>query len=42
MKLHQAFNITRGDVVAFIGAGGKTSILVNLGYELADDDDTHW
>jgi molybdenum cofactor cytidylyltransferase len=35
MKLHQAFNVTRGDVVAFVGAGGKTSILVNLGYELA-------
>ena len=35
MKLHQAFDITRGDVVAFIGAGGKTSMLVNLGYELA-------
>src|SRR3972149_1067096 len=36
MKLHQAFNIVRGDVVAFIGAGGKTSTLVSLGYELAD------
>jgi molybdenum cofactor cytidylyltransferase len=36
MKLHQAFNIVRGDVVSFIGAGGKTSTLANLGYELAD------
>jgi molybdenum cofactor cytidylyltransferase len=36
MKLSAAFSITRGDVVAFIGAGGKTSTLVNLGYELAD------
>ncbi len=36
MKLHEAFEITRGDVVAFIGAGGKTSTLVRLGYELAD------
>lgn len=36
MKLHQAFDIVRGDVVAFIGAGGKTSTLVNLGYELAE------
>jgi molybdenum cofactor cytidylyltransferase len=36
MKLHEAFNINRGDVVAFIGAGGKTSTLVNLGYELAE------
>lgn len=36
MKLHQAFDITRGDVVAFIGAGGKTSTMVSLGYELAE------
>ncbi len=36
MKLYEAFNIVPGDVVAFIGAGGKTSTLVNLGYELAE------
>lgn len=36
MKLHHAFNTARGDVVAFIGAGGKTSTLVSLGYELAE------
>jgi molybdenum cofactor cytidylyltransferase len=36
MKLQQAFDIVRGDVVAFIGAGGKTSTLMNLGYELAE------
>lgn len=36
MKLHQAFNIVRGDIVVFIGAGGKTSTLVALGYELAE------
>ncbi len=36
MKLHQAFDIVRGDVVAFIGAGGKSSALFNLGYELAE------
>jgi len=36
MKLHEAFEITRGDVVAVIGAGGKTSTLVSLGYELAE------
>lgn len=36
MKLHQAFDIVRGDVVAFIGAGGKTSAMVNLGHELAE------
>lgn len=34
MQLHQAFNISRGDVVAFIGAGGKTSTLLRLGDEL--------
>ena len=36
MKLLDAFDIVRGDVIAFIGAGGKTSTLVNLGYELAE------
>lgn len=36
MKLQQALDIVRGDVVAFIGAGGKTSTLMNLGYELAE------
>lgn len=34
MKLHEAFGVVRGDVVAFIGAGGKTSALIGLGYEL--------
>lgn len=36
MKLHEAFNIQRGDVVAFVGAGGKTSALIALGHEFAD------
>lgn len=36
MKLHQAFNVVRGDVIAFTGAGGKTSALVGLGYELME------
>jgi molybdenum cofactor cytidylyltransferase len=36
MKLHQAFEVVRGDVVAFVGAGGKTAALVGLGYELLD------
>lgn len=36
MKLKQAFDVSRGDVVAFIGAGGKTSALIGLGYELAE------
>lgn len=36
MKLSQAFGIVRGDVVALVGAGGKTSTMVSLGYELAE------
>jgi len=36
MKLQQAFELSRGDVVAFIGAGGKTSALIGIGYELAE------
>jgi molybdenum cofactor cytidylyltransferase len=35
MKLHKAFDITPGDVVSFVGAGGKTSTLITLGHELA-------
>jgi molybdenum cofactor cytidylyltransferase len=35
MKLQKAFDITPGDVVAFVGAGGKTSTLIGLGHELA-------
>ena len=35
MKLQQAFEIVPGDVVSFIGAGGKTSTLIALGHELA-------
>lgn len=38
MRLHEALNIQRGDVVAFTGAGGKTSALVRLGRELATED----
>lgn len=34
MKLQQAFEVNRGDIVAFTGAGGKTATLVGLGYEL--------
>ena len=36
MRFAQAFNLVPGDVVAFIGAGGKTSLMVSLGYELAE------
>lgn len=35
MKLRQALNVQRGDVVAFTGAGGKTSALFRLSRELA-------
>jgi molybdenum cofactor cytidylyltransferase len=34
VKLHEAFEVVRGDVVAFIGAGGKTSTMLELGHEL--------
>ena len=37
MKLRQAFDISRGEVVSFVGAGGKTSLLVGLGYELVEE-----
>ncbi|MFN8378550.1 MAG: selenium cofactor biosynthesis protein YqeC [Anaerolineae bacterium] len=36
MKLHQAFGVQRGDIVAFVGAGGKTSTMVALAHELAE------
>ena len=36
MQFKRAFDVARGDVVAFIGAGGKTSLMVSLGYELAE------
>ncbi len=36
MKLETAFDLNRGEVVSFIGAGGKTSLLVSMGYELAE------
>jgi molybdenum cofactor cytidylyltransferase len=36
MLLHQAFDVMRGDVISFIGAGGKTSALVGLAYELVE------
>ena len=36
MQLQTAFSVAPGEVVAFIGAGGKTSLLVGLGYALAE------
>ena len=36
MKLATAFRVARGDIVAFIGAGGKTATLHALGHELAE------
>jgi molybdenum cofactor cytidylyltransferase len=35
MQIRRALNVQRGDVVAFTGAGGKTSTLFRLGQELA-------
>jgi molybdenum cofactor cytidylyltransferase len=37
MRLREALEVKRGDVVAFTGAGGKTSALLQLGLELAEE-----
>ena len=37
MRLREALDIRRGDIVAFVGAGGKTSLLFRLGHELAQE-----
>lgn len=37
MKLRRAFQVVRGDVVSFVGAGGKTSTLIALGHELVEE-----
>ncbi len=34
MKLAEALDVRKGDIVAFVGAGGKTSALIALGAEL--------
>lgn len=36
MKLAEALDVRKGDIVAFVGAGGKTSALIALGAELSD------
>lgn len=36
MKLCEGLGVARGEVVAFVGAGGKTSALLNLGHELVE------
>ena len=36
MKLHEALGISRGDVVAFAGAGGKSSAIVQIARELPE------
>lgn len=36
MKLASAFRISRGEIVSFIGAGGKTATLHALGHELVE------
>ena len=35
MQLHQALNVKRGDVISFVGAGGKTTAALRLMEELA-------
>ena len=35
MKLAEALDLRKGDIVAFVGAGGKTSALIALGAELS-------
>lgn len=36
MRFREAFGIEKGDMIALIGAGGKTSLMVGIGYELAE------
>ena len=36
MRFQQAFGVVPGDVVALIGAGGKTALMAAMGYELAE------
>ena len=36
MRFAQALDLAPGDVVALIGAGGKTALMVSMGYELAE------
>jgi len=36
VRFREAFGIEKGDVIALIGAGGKTSLMVGIGYELAE------
>lgn len=37
MRLTDALGVQRGDVVSFVGGGGKTTALLRLGYELVQD-----
>lgn len=37
MRLRDALGVQRGDIVAFVGAGGKTSALFRLAHELRED-----
>jgi molybdenum cofactor cytidylyltransferase len=36
MKLFEALGVARGEIVSFVGGGGKTSALVGLGYEVME------
>src|SRR4051812_36583588 len=35
MRIREALNVQRGDIVAFTGAGGKSTTMFRLGRELA-------
>ena len=37
MRIREALNVQRGDIVAFTGGGGKSSTLFRLGRELAEE-----
>ena len=37
MRLADALMVQRGDVVSFVGAGGKTAAMMRLGFELMED-----
>ena len=38
--LREALNLKKGDLVVFVGAGGKTSAMNRLAKELVDSGDT--
>ena len=36
MRLWEALRVRKGEVISFVGAGGKTTAMYRLGHELAD------